>query len=116
MYTNTVHGTMLGPIIYLNVLIDVKDLFSYESTGEIITFADDTAIFYQDTSWLHLKDKIETDFPELLSFPVPRSTPLFKKKHSHADPTVRDNPIIRVHLFESRKNHSQSTQVKIENI
>lgn len=33
--------------------------------GEIITFADDTVVFYEDKSWNELKEKVESDFSML---------------------------------------------------
>lgn len=38
-------GTILGPVIFLLYMID---LFLSNSTGDIMSFADDIVIFYQD--------------------------------------------------------------------
>lgn len=55
-------GTVLGPILF-NLYIN--GLFSIESSGEVLGFADDTSIFYKANSWLELKQKVEQDLPNL---------------------------------------------------
>lgn len=52
-------GSILCPILY-NIYIN--DLFSQGNIGNITGFADDTAIFYSDDSWINLKTKAEQDF------------------------------------------------------
>lgn len=51
--------TVRGPVlftIYLNNLFDIK------TTGKVISFADDTAIVYNSSTWNDLKNAIQTDF------------------------------------------------------
>lgn len=55
-------GTVLGPILF-NIYLN--NLFYQESTGKIVTFADDTAILYSDNSWESLYQKAELDFKNL---------------------------------------------------
>lgn len=58
-------GTILGPIlftIYINSLLDLK------SSGTIISFADDTVIFYADKTWRDLKHKVEDDFSNIIDW------------------------------------------------
>lgn len=52
-------GSVLGPILF-NLYIN--GLFSHKTSGSIIGFADDTAIFYEANSWVELKEKAENDF------------------------------------------------------
>lgn len=58
-------GTVLGPLLFV---IYINDLFDLPSVGDILSFADDTAIIYQDTSWGNLKKKIEVDFAQIIEF------------------------------------------------
>lgn len=55
-------GTILGPILF-NIYIN--EMFSIPSRGNIIGFADDTAIFYEADTWQHLKSIVEADFPQI---------------------------------------------------
>lgn len=51
-------GTVLGPLLFT---VYVNEIFNLPSKGEIISFADDTAIFYKDISWTKLKETVEKD-------------------------------------------------------
>lgn len=51
-------GTILGPLrfkLYLN------DLFEFKTEGDITTFANDTAIFYEGKDRLSLKQIVDKD-------------------------------------------------------
>nr|CAH7741845.1 unnamed protein product [Callosobruchus chinensis] len=52
-------GTILGPILFL---VYVNYLLCTDSTAKIISFADDTVLYYADTNWENLKTKVENDF------------------------------------------------------
>lgn len=51
-------GTVLGPILF-NIYLN--SLFSLPTEGILISFADDTAIFYTAESWEELMDKAQND-------------------------------------------------------
>lgn len=51
-------GTILGPLLFILYL---NSLFNIETCGSIISFADDTAIFYSAENWAQLKIKAEND-------------------------------------------------------
>lgn len=55
-------GTILGPLLFN---IYVNGLFSISSEGDLVGYADDTAIFYTDETWEKLKEKIQRDFPRI---------------------------------------------------
>lgn len=55
-------GTVLGPLLFI---IYINNLFLIETSGEIITFADDTVVYYKDSDWVKLKQKVETDFTHI---------------------------------------------------
>lgn len=58
-------GTVLGPILF-NIYLN--SLFDLHLRGDIISFADDTAILYTDENWSDLKEKAENDFKNIISF------------------------------------------------
>lgn len=51
-------GTVLGPILYL---IYANDLCAMKINGKIISFADDTAVLFQDETWSGALEKAETE-------------------------------------------------------
>lgn len=55
-------GTVLGPILF-NIYLN--GLFSVQSCGSIVTYADDTAIFYTGDTWNSLKTKVEIDIKNI---------------------------------------------------
>lgn len=55
-------GTVLGPILFT---IYLNDLLCIEKSGKIISFADDTVLFYTDNNWYDLRNKIQTDLNKL---------------------------------------------------
>lgn len=58
-------GTVLGPILFI---MYINHLLNIRSTGKIISFADDTAIFYEASSWADLKIKVENDLKNLINW------------------------------------------------
>lgn len=58
-------GTVLGPLLFT---LYVNDLFKLNISGDIISFADDTAVFYKNTSWMSLKSNVENDFGTIVEF------------------------------------------------
>lgn len=52
-------GTVLGPLLFS---IYVNSLLNLKLKGTVISFADDTAIFYKSDSWGSLKEMAESDF------------------------------------------------------
>ena len=58
-------GTVLGPILFT---IYMNDIFHIPIQGQIISFADDTAIFYQNADWTVLKEAVEADFINIVEF------------------------------------------------
>lgn len=58
-------GTVLGPLLFT---IYINNLFEIQSTGHVVSFADDTAIFYEEDDWADLKIKIEKDFSKIKSW------------------------------------------------
>lgn len=52
-------GTILGPVLFI---IYVNSLFSLETCGEVISFADDTSVFYTSDTWSSLREMVEADF------------------------------------------------------
>ena len=58
-------GTVLGPILFC---IYVNDLFKLPIDAEIISYADDTVIFFKDITWESLKVKVERNLKTIANF------------------------------------------------
>lgn len=58
-------GTILGPILFT---IYINGMFNLPCSGEIISYADDTVILYEDVTWGSLKNKVEKDFETIADF------------------------------------------------
>lgn len=58
-------GTILGPLLFITYL---NSIFSLNSRGELVAFADDTAIFYQADTWEELRSLAEDDFMIIKDF------------------------------------------------
>lgn len=58
-------GTVLGPLLF-NIYLN--DLFKLKVKGEVIGFADDTAIFYSEQDWILLKKNVEADLSVIFSW------------------------------------------------
>lgn len=55
-------GTVLGPILFT---IYINDILTQNSAGQMISFADDTAIFYSSKNWQTLKTTVEQDLKKV---------------------------------------------------
>lgn len=55
-------GTVLGPVLFI---IYLNNLLNLPSTGEMVSFADDTAILYSAETWDELKVKAEADLENI---------------------------------------------------
>ena len=58
-------GTVLGPLLFT---IYINDMFEILIQGKIVSFADDTAIFYESSDWNTLKRTVESDFINIVEF------------------------------------------------
>lgn len=55
-------GTVLGPVLFS---IYINDILTLDTPGTIISFADDTVIFYEASSWEILKTIVERDLKQI---------------------------------------------------
>ena len=58
-------GTVLGPILFT---LYVNELLELNSSENVISFADDTALFYTANTWAELKTKAEIDVGNIKNF------------------------------------------------
>ena len=58
-------GTVLGPILF-NIYLN--DLYKLPVEGDVVSFADDTAIIYKASDWKILKATAETDFKHIIEW------------------------------------------------
>lgn len=55
-------GTILGPLLFI---LYMNDLLNLDVKGQIISYADDTVILYEQNSWSDLKTTVENDFKKV---------------------------------------------------
>lgn len=70
-------GTVLGPRLFT---IYVNNLLSLQTVGNVISFADDTAILYSADSWYELKEIILEDFGKFINWFKENKLTLNKEK------------------------------------
>lgn len=51
-------GTVLGPILFI---LYINSIFNIPTSGQVFSYADDTAVLYKDNSWNSLRNKVEKD-------------------------------------------------------
>lgn len=51
---------VLGPLLFITYLNDIFDL---PTSGDIVSFGDDTAMFYLGKPWENLKRQVVKEFP-----------------------------------------------------
>ena len=56
-------GTVLGPILF--IIYYVNSLFDLQTLGSIVSYTNDTAIFYTAPNWKDLKSKAENDLKNI---------------------------------------------------
>ena len=79
-------GSIFGPILFI---IYLNNLLTLNTSGSILSFADDTAVFYTDNSWSNLKKQLENDLAKIIdwfnhmtfiiNFTKPRFLALFRR-------------------------------------
>lgn len=58
-------GTVLGPLLFI---LYVNGLLKMLLQGKVVSYADDTAIFYEAQTWQILKEIAETDFLKVINW------------------------------------------------
>lgn len=58
-------GTVLGPIFFI---LYINDILTQNVKGQMVSFADDTAIFYSADTWDYLKIKVENDLERIKTY------------------------------------------------
>lgn len=58
-------GTVLGPILF-NIYL--RDLYNLETSGNVVSFADDTAIFFSDVDWHTLRVQVQTELGKFIHY------------------------------------------------
>lgn len=53
-------GTVIGPLLFILYL---NDLYNINSSGKILSFADDTSIIFENETWDKLKEEVEEEIP-----------------------------------------------------
>lgn len=58
-------GSILGPILFI---IYMNDIYSASEKAEILSFADDTSLFYTASSWEELLILVQEDIPKIITW------------------------------------------------
>lgn len=104
-------GTVLGPVLFI---IYINSLFDLETCGSIISYADDTALFYTDSNWQDLKSKVEKDLKNIKNYFDKKLLTLNKSKTNYLPFYLYETsaPEFQELVIDNNFNIAPVTQVK----
>lgn len=106
-------GTVLGPILFT---IYINNLLTLNSSGSVISFADDTAIFYQADSWEELKYNVEYDLIKIIDWFSHKLLTINFKKTMYLPLSCTQRTLPNFHKLNVNFNGNQIEIKESENI